>query len=282
MNGLYAVRRHMVGASLRLYRKGLGLTLEDAADVLNCDRSKISRIETGLRGIRAREMRDLLTEYGVGTQEQEVLAAIANPRGARGWWQDYRDVLTHNQRDYMVVESFATCMLLYCTERIPGLLRTPEYVRAVAEADMPGRPQDRVERIVAAAVARRCAIMGAKQPDIHVVLAEAALRPPAGQADVMKMQIAWLTHLAENRQKITIQVLPSEPASHPGAGAGGLTILGFAETPDLAIVRVEGIAGGIYLDDKDDVDRHAAAFTRVQDAALSHAGSAALLRRAAR
>ena len=36
------VRRLLLGAALRRYRENLGLTLEDAARVLECDRSKIS------------------------------------------------------------------------------------------------------------------------------------------------------------------------------------------------------------------------------------------------
>ena len=36
------------------------------------DRSKISRIETGERGIRAKELRELLTEYGVPATEQDL------------------------------------------------------------------------------------------------------------------------------------------------------------------------------------------------------------------
>src|ERR1700677_5398772 len=74
------VRRRLVGATLRRYREHLGYGLEEAARVLECDRSKISRIETGQRGIRPRDLRDLLSEYGVGESEQITLTAIADPR----------------------------------------------------------------------------------------------------------------------------------------------------------------------------------------------------------
>jgi len=59
------VRRRLVGGALRRYRENLGYTLEDAARLLECDRSKISRIETGQRGIRGKELRELLAEYGI-------------------------------------------------------------------------------------------------------------------------------------------------------------------------------------------------------------------------
>jgi transcriptional regulator with XRE-family HTH domain len=78
------VRRRIVGAELRRYRKGQGYSLDDVARILECDRSKISRVETGQRGIRNRELRYLLTEYGADKQAQETLATIADPRGIHG------------------------------------------------------------------------------------------------------------------------------------------------------------------------------------------------------
>src|ERR1700685_3714627 len=83
------VRRRLLGAALRRYRESLGYRLDDAARILECDRSKISRIESGQRGIRARDLRDLLTEYGVSEQEQRILTAIAHSHRERGWWQPY-------------------------------------------------------------------------------------------------------------------------------------------------------------------------------------------------
>jgi len=78
------VRRRLVGGALRRYRENAGYTLQDVARVLECDRSKISRIETGQRGIRPRELRELLAEYGVPDREQAALVAIASRGGQRG------------------------------------------------------------------------------------------------------------------------------------------------------------------------------------------------------
>ena len=55
MTTVNPVRRVLVGGALRRYREGIGYSLDDAAKVLECDRSKISRIETGHRGIRCRK-----------------------------------------------------------------------------------------------------------------------------------------------------------------------------------------------------------------------------------
>src|ERR1700734_1523724 len=82
------VRRRLVGGALRRYREHVGYALEDAARVLECDRSKISRIETGQRGIRPKELRELLTEYGVPESDVGALAVIAHG-GRWGSWQQH-------------------------------------------------------------------------------------------------------------------------------------------------------------------------------------------------
>src|SRR5690242_11322294 len=69
MAGGTSLRGRVVGAALRRYREMIGYQLEDAARVLDCDRSKISRIEAGVRGIRMLELRILLGEYGADADE---------------------------------------------------------------------------------------------------------------------------------------------------------------------------------------------------------------------
>src|SRR5258708_30022146 len=88
------VRRRLLGSALRAYRESAGYELSQAARILDCDRSKVSRIETGQRGISSGELRELLTEYGVPGDEQAALAAIAHHGHDDGWWQGYRDVLS--------------------------------------------------------------------------------------------------------------------------------------------------------------------------------------------
>src|SRR5215475_7415261 len=99
------VRRRLVGGTLRQYRENLGYTLDDAAQILECDRSKISRIETGQRGIRGKELRELLAEYGISEEQQAILTAMADPRGARRLYRPYVDVLLGAYQDYLLLEA---------------------------------------------------------------------------------------------------------------------------------------------------------------------------------
>src|SRR5580698_8468464 len=108
VTGTAPVRRRLLGSALRKYREDLGFTLDQAALILECDRSKISRIETGQRGIRPKELRELLTEYGVPESEQAALVAIASRDGQRGWWHPYADILSEAYLDYVIMESAAS------------------------------------------------------------------------------------------------------------------------------------------------------------------------------
>src|SRR5580698_7875323 len=111
-------RRRLVGNALRRYRENVGYALEDAARVLECDRSKISRIETGQRGIRPKELRELLTEYGIHGGELATLMAVADPFAARrGWWRDYADIIPAVYQNLMIMEALASEILVYDTSR---------------------------------------------------------------------------------------------------------------------------------------------------------------------
>jgi len=66
------VRRRLAGAALRRFREQAGYSLDEAARILACDRSKISRIETGQRGIRPAELRERRPQHTIA----EIAEAI--------------------------------------------------------------------------------------------------------------------------------------------------------------------------------------------------------------
>jgi transcriptional regulator with XRE-family HTH domain len=267
----------MVGAVLRRYREGLGYRLDDAARVLECDRSKISRIESGQRGIRARDLRDLLTEYGVSEQEQRTLAAIAQSPRARGWWQPYADVLHSSWLDYLITETAASQIQAYQPHQVPDLLQTQDYACAVGAADrtLPAGTQDLV---LEAMLTRQQVILGEGRPELAVVIGEAALHQVVGGTDVMRAQMARLAEMSDTCPHITIQVVPFACGAHPAVGSGPLSILRFAGAPSLGVVHLPSPCGGICLDRPPDVASHVRAFTLLKAFALTPAATARLLR----
>ena len=279
------MRRRLVGGALRRYRENVGYALEDAARVLECDRSKISRIETGQRGIRPKELRELMTEYGVPGSEQAALVSIARQGG---WWRRYADTLPAAYLDYVVMESAASEIMSFEAQVIPDLLQTGDYARAIAAAE-PGYATDQQrEDAVAAKAMRQQAVLGepsaVAEPAglaarrLSVILGEGALHQAVGGPSVLAGQISRLIRLSEELPDLTIQVLPFSAGAHPAAGSASLTILRFPDAPSLGVVYLEALSGGVYLESPDDVARYIRAFTLLRASALSVADSLALLR----
>jgi transcriptional regulator with XRE-family HTH domain len=161
MTGTPPVRRRLLGAALRGYRESMGYNLDQAARILECDRSKVSRIETGQRGIRPKELRELLTEYGVAAGEQEALLAIAHSGRLTGWWLDYADVLSEAGQDYVIMEAAATEVLSFEPNQVPDLLQTSRYASAVAEADANCTSAEQRAHAVEVKLARQRIALGA-------------------------------------------------------------------------------------------------------------------------
>jgi transcriptional regulator with XRE-family HTH domain len=275
------IRRRLVGGALRRYRENAGYTLEDAARILECDRSKISRIETGQRGIRPKELRELLTEYGVSVSEQLALVAIASRGGRNSWWHAYADILTDAHLDYVIMESAASEIMAYEAQLIPDLLQTDEYTLAIVAAEPGYLTDEQRENAVAAQAVRRQAVLSGSRP-IGVVLGEGALHQAVGGTDVLAGQISHLVKLNAEYPAITIQVLPFSAGAYAAAGGGSLAILRFPDAPSLGVVCLDALAGGVYLESQSDVARYVRAFALLRASALSLADSDRLLRSLAR
>jgi transcriptional regulator with XRE-family HTH domain len=280
------VRRRLVGSALRRYRENVGYTLEDAARVLECDRSKISRIETGQRGIRPKELRELLTEYGVPQSEHAAVVALASRGGQLAWWHPYADILSEAYLDYVIMESAASEIMTYEAQLVPDLLQTDEYARAIAAAE-PGYTTDgQREDAVAAKAVRRQVVLGGKSAStmrpsgrrLSVILGEGALHQAVGGPGVMAGQISHLIQLSDDYSDLTIQVLPFAAGAHAAAGSGSLAILRFPDAPSLGVVYLEALSGGVYLESQADVARYIRAFALLRASALDRADSLRLLR----
>lgn len=286
MTGIPPVRRRLLGATLRRYREALGYGLEDAARVLECDRSKISRIETGQRGIRVKELRELLAEYGVPGEEQAALIAVAHRAPQHGWWEEYRDVLSDAARDYVVMEAAASEILGYEPSAVPDLLQTADYARAVADADPALATDEQRAHAVEAKLNRQRVVLGERRVRFDAVLGEGILHQSVGTRNLMRVQLATLAAIADEGEGpdagVTLRILPFAAGAYAAAGSGAMTILRFSGAPSLGVIHLTAVSGGVSLDDQENVARHMRAFARLRGVALTPSASARLLRKLAR
>jgi transcriptional regulator with XRE-family HTH domain len=271
------LRQRLIGATLRRYREDAGCDLQDAARTLGCDRSKVSRIEAGERGIRLTELRELLSEYGTDESGRDTLEALALATRS-GWWQDYRRILSAGYIDLLIAESVATQITIYAPLQVPELLHAKDYARAVALTGS-GGDKEVADAAAAATMARQQAVLHESGTTVTVVLGEAALRQQAGGAGVLRDQLRHLARLGRGLPA-AIQVLPVTAGTH--GAHGGFSVLQFGPVMPPGLVVVDGPGeGGIYLDAPESVAAYSVAFSRLRELALSPHDSAWMLREAA-
>jgi len=270
-----SIRRRLIGAALTRYRENLGYTLEDPARILECDRSKLSRIETGQRGIRPKELRQLLTEYGVPLDEQDVLASLTGWTRPLGW-QDQHPGVTEQAAEYLLLESLAAEIMICGPQLVPDLLQTEDYARAVLAAqpgDLSGEKQD--QAIAALAERQDSVLDGCRR--VSVILGEATIRQQVGGLETVTGQLRHLTELAGGICGVTLQVLPFTAGAHAAAAGGPYVIVRFPGTPSLGAVYLPGLSGGAWLADPADLTGYLTAFTLARASALTAPQTIALL-----
>ncbi|HUN34589.1 MAG TPA: helix-turn-helix transcriptional regulator [Trebonia sp.] len=272
MSAAPPARRRLTGAALRRYREAVGYDLADAARVLGCDRSKVSRIESGERGIRAEELRILLADYGVEARAEQALLALSAPSLTRGWWQDFGSVVVNGMAEFAPIEALASAIDIFEAHRVPELLQTEDYARALIAVS----PAEDGTGRLAAVLARQRAVL-ARRPGITIVIAEVALLNVVGGTRVTRGQLDWLARVASDSGHITIHVLPLTRGTQVAA-TGPMTIADVGGVPSLGAVHVPGVHGGICLDDPVAMAAYTAAFEQLKLHALSPAASARMLR----
>jgi hypothetical protein len=278
MTGALSIRRQLVGSCLRRYRENLGYDLGVPARILDCHPSKISRIETGQRGIRPKELRELLTEYGVDASAQDALAVIARRAGDPIWRDDHDPALGSAYADFLDIEKTATAIFTYAPVQVPALLQTLDYARAVICAD-PNVPEQARTVLAAAWLDRQQAVLHQRRTSLTALIGEAALRQHAGTSEVTRAQLRHLADVSASCPQVCIRILPFTAGEH--ASGAGFTVLQFSQVPAIGLVHIDGPAGGTCLDTPSAVTACTTAFTAIQLHSLTRQDSASALRVAA-
>ena len=256
------VRRRELGARLRALRTAAGMTVDDAAARMEVSPAKISRLETGARGVSVADVRFLCDLYQVSAQERDRLLNLSRESRRRSWWQEYG--LPDSAQTFTGLEDAAVSMSVYETSFVPALLQTEDYASALTQGAALDTPADQVEQYVRARITRQERLR-AGSLEFWAVVDEAALLRSIGGPQVA---VAQLEHVIERSRepKITVQILPLEAGAHPGMDSA-FTILHLEEVTD--VVYVEGLIGQFFLQSPNDLARYRRAFNELRAIALS-------------
>ncbi|ONI90416.1 transcriptional regulator [Saccharothrix sp. ALI-22-I] len=253
--------RIVLGAQLRRLREAAEISRADAGFTIRGSESKISRMELGRVGLKLRDVSDLLTMYGVDDEDDRAkFLDMVRRSNSPGWWNRYTDLMPDWFQDYVGLEEAASRILIYETQFVPGLLQTEEYATAVASHGRPELVTPDVKRLVSLRMQRQKILARPGAPRVWVVLDESVLHRPIGGRQVLINQIEYLLSVTKSGP-VTLQIVPYPLAGYTAKGP--FTMLRFGE-PDLPdIVYLEHLAGALYLDKLEELERYSRVFDRL-------------------
>jgi transcriptional regulator with XRE-family HTH domain len=265
---------------LKRLRKEAGKTREEVADFVSCAPATITKVESAATSAPPAYVARMLELYGVDGDEKDAWLTVAKQARKRGWWQQYNDAIPNWFTIYVGLEEEAAKIREYECEIIPGLFQTAGYMRGLMDAAPALPPEEELERRIDVRLKRQELLTADDAPRLWVVLNEAALRREVGGREVMREQ---LHHLVEVSQlnTVTLQILPFAAGAHP-AMQHGFFILGFAEPLDPDVVYVEYRTGGLYLEQRSEVDAYGVIFDHLRAKALASDESRTLIGEIAR
>lgn len=270
------VQRRRLRIELRKARDAAKLKQADVARAMDWSPSKLIRIERGDVGISTNDLRALLNHYEI-KDEVRINDLLELARSSRGtsFYDQYIDLLKPGFKEYLAYESSASVIRQYDPIRIPGLLQTEEYAKALFSGLGTKGPEASDRGWIIRRHRQEVVHERDSPPDMVFVLDEAALRRHIGGSHVMRRQLERLREFAKE-PNITIQVLPFTSGAHPGM-AGNFILLEFTDPNLDDLVHLESIDTITIRDDADRIARYIDEFETLQKLALSPEGSADFL-----
>ncbi|MEV4615046.1 Scr1 family TA system antitoxin-like transcriptional regulator [Kitasatospora sp. NPDC049258] len=247
-------------------RESAGLTITDLAARLHCDRSFVSRLESGGRVPQEKLIEQCDEVLGTGDLLAKAWAKI-----------DWHKEVEHPDwfRRFVEKEAQATVVRNYEVAWVSGLLQTPEYARALFSRGDAAGDEVLIRERIEARMSRQARFMAEDGPLLVVVLDESVIRRIVGDRQVMYQQLRHLLEMAK-RPNIVIQVAPYELGERAPSGVS-LTLLTMPDGTEW--VYSESLDKGHFISEPEQVARRSKAYDRLRADALSASESARLIRR---
>lgn len=269
-------RRRQLGADLRRLRELRGLTLEEAGARVGISKATLSRYETKEGTVKWPAVDALCREYDASDEERLALVELAKGARIQGWWRSLADPIPESMNLMLTLEDEVVREDHYACMYIPGLLQTREYAEAVHRASEIQCPEREVQHMVEIRMKRQELLDRDEPPHVWCVIDEAALRRRVGGPDVMREQLRQVLALSQ-RPQVTVQVLPFSTGAH-AAAVGSFAVLR-GPTPELDVVYVDLIGGGLFMEKQQELQRYRLAFEYLSAQALDLESSAEIIAR---
>jgi transcriptional regulator with XRE-family HTH domain len=201
-------QRHPLGARLRALREAAGVRQTDLAARLGITQGRISRLEmetaVPTTDLIARYLDALSVSEGV---RQDILDRLVEQRAEVATWRRlHRAGLREHQRRYAEQERAAKVVRNWSDRVIPGLLQTPDYIRAMCAVwDVPGLTD--VEGIVDGRLERQ-GVLHDRSKRFAFLISEVVLRTTDVPPEVMQDQLDAIL-VASLMSHVELAVIPA-------------------------------------------------------------------------
>ncbi|WP_258050260.1 helix-turn-helix domain-containing protein [Streptomyces finlayi] len=254
------MNRSSLGSALRELRETSGLEAKAVARGAAMSRSKLSKIENGNTAPSVTDVDCILTAIGVSDEvKAEYMAAAREAATEVTAWRLIRRLgYSRKQQQVQALESQTTLLRLFQPSLIPGLLQTPEYVRAVfARRNL---TEDQLERTIGARLARQ-SVLYSEGKSFRFIITESVLRWRIVPPLVMVGQLDRL---------ISVSRLPNVDVRIVALSARQLDFPGHSfSIKDDRTVTVEMIHAETVVTDPRDVALYVSKFERFNKIAVS-------------
>ncbi|MGW3181817.1 helix-turn-helix domain-containing protein [Kitasatospora sp. NPDC001119] len=258
------LRQRRIGTELRRMREQAGLGGSQLARKLGIQPAQITQMESGKGGISVERLRTIATACMCDNQPLiDALAGMTSERG-KGWWEEYRNLLTIDFLEVAELEGHAKRITFCNTVYIPGLLQTRAYAAAVFARLIPPLPPQDIETRTTFRLRRQEVVRSGATP-LRAFIHEAALRMQFGGPVVLIDQLAALLDDSE-QPGISVRVVPFAIDTFPGAGENLIYVEG--PVPELDTVEMDVSQGALFFDSPTNLAKHRTIFSSLDSNAL--------------
>jgi transcriptional regulator with XRE-family HTH domain len=244
-------RTRELGGELKRVREQAKLSGHGLARLLGWPAPKISRLETGKRGVSEVEVAMFLARCRVTPDEMDRLMRLARLTDDGYRLQDNGDKLPEELLSLIKLETTTEALLDYEPALIPGLLQTESYVREFLRwGKHPTGPA--FESRVNARLARQAIFSRQWPPRLTFCVHEHALRSMVGGPRLMHEQILHLV-LTNSLPRCQVRVIPADAAPF-GMFGGSFRFMRFADDPP--VVYAQTHTASLFLDGEKEIGRY--------------------------
>ncbi|MCX5078925.1 helix-turn-helix domain-containing protein [Streptomyces sp. NBC_00424] len=259
-----SARQKRLGTELRRLRERAGMSGAVAAAFLGGERAQISHIESGRYGVSEERVRRLAAHYAATDKHLvDALAGMAEER-SKGWWDDYRGVLSPGFLDVAELEFWAKDLRDIQMLHITGPLQTEAYARGLIRSGVSDLPTGEVANRVEHRMRRRIIFDRPSPTPFKAFIHEAALRMRYCDAETMVEQLDFLCE-ASKWPSVTVRIIPF---NRQITGSVHSVLYAGAEIPALDTVQIDSAFDSGFLDAEAQLARYRKLFTSVEAISL--------------